>query len=225
MRNNNDYSDLPPISTSSGEHYTILEALAPSPSHYRDNLYDDDTHHYEDENHLQQDSRYIPQVQDISNARYVEYIDAQEDIKYDDISNHTDIKYNHIIEHSDLRYSLDPGHIKFNSIPEDIKYNDISDQSDISGHDRLDQSSQYIDHDYKSRVESIGGSRTQSESLHEGQDCQGFGDVCYEMSAPPSETHEGETFTVSYNVYNTNINGGPAKPSDILRQAFADLDM
>ncbi|KAI5726576.1 hypothetical protein M8J76_005109 [Diaphorina citri] len=185
LRNNNDYSHLPPsLSDAPGEHFTTLEALAPSPSHYRENLYEDDSHRYKEHNRYE-DNRYLEhQVQDISQDRYIEYVEEQSDIKYNDISH-----------------------------------------ADISRHDRLDISSQYLDHDFDSREVTSGESRSKPETFH-SKDDPGYGSVIYEtMTVPLTGEEGGETFTVSYNVYNTKLNGDVSQPSDILRQAFADLDI
>ncbi|KAL1455137.1 hypothetical protein WDU94_009253 [Cyamophila willieti] len=111
------------------------------------------------------------------------------------------------------------------SHPNNIKYTDIT--NDNSGHDRIHNiSAQFIDHDFKSPQESSEEShRTHSKSLQERQDEQSFRDGVYETMTDPLAKNDEEPFTVSYNVYSADINGGSSQPSDILRQAFADLDI
>lgn len=181
MRNNNDYQHLPPSLTDGREeHFTTLEALTPSPAHYRDSHFEDDQLFKQDNSRYENDRYLDTHVgHEIGHERFVDYIETVE------------------------------------TRPADLKY--ISHENIVPGHDRLDISSHYVHHDFEPREVSSGKS-----ARSEGKEDPGYGEVMYQTM--PVEDG-GEAFTVSYNVYNTNVNGGTTQPSDILRQAFADLDM
>lgn len=181
LRNINDYHLSPSLADGHEEHFTTLEALTPSPAHYRDSYEDDQRYkqdQYErDNSHYE---RYTDHVHETGQERFVEYIET--------------------IEHP----------------PENLKYG-ISHMA--SGHGRLDITSHYIHQELQPRAHSANDSVRKS-TQSEGKD--GYGDVMY---GTMHSEDGGEAFTVSYNVYNTNMNAGTAPASDILRQAFADLDM